>query len=46
MLSSTLEQKVLVRSVVEDPMLQTALKSALRSHRLIDKLSSILSGTQ
>jgi DNA polymerase-3 subunit gamma/tau len=26
MLSSTLEQKVLVRSVVEDPMLQTALK--------------------
>jgi hypothetical protein len=26
MLSSMLEQKVLVRSVVEDPMLQTALK--------------------
>ena len=26
MLSNTLEQKVLVRSVVEDPMLQTALK--------------------
>jgi hypothetical protein len=26
MLSSTLEQKVLVRSIVEDPMLQTALK--------------------
>jgi hypothetical protein len=25
-LSSALEQKVLVRSVVEDPMLQTALK--------------------